>query len=377
MTPPSRPVVRHPLPMQPMLPPTRWKRIGGRALTISLTVHLMLLAIGLLWVLRVVPPEPERQFDFVPRGGGGGSPEPDLAQRQLVTLQPVQPARIAAVGVTSALHLPEPEEIPSIAGISRVGTSGLSTGLGGPGSGGGFGSGRGTGYGGGMSAGAGPTPFAATFFNLPASGKRIAYVIDFSHSMKGRRQALMRDELVKSISTLQPTQHYQLIFFAGPAWVAGWDVRMDEGNRSATVISDTGTERQWTAIDAGNWKSSGRPQKATWLQADDLQRQRSTALIRRTGLLFGTFWQPALELALQMDPAPDVVYFMTDGVVTHRVYETIDDLARLARRHKTIVNTVSMMEPAAADAMRTLATKTGGTFTLVQHDGTSVALTDL
>jgi len=59
----------------------------------------------------------------------------------------------------------------------------------------------------------------ATFFNQKVKAERIAYVIDYSQSMRGERDKLMRDELAKSVEGIQNGMDYQLIFFAGPAWV--------------------------------------------------------------------------------------------------------------------------------------------------------------
>jgi hypothetical protein len=42
--------------------------------------------------------------------------------------------------------------------------------------------------------------------------------------MNGQRDKLMRDELEKSIKEMPTGAKYQLIFFAGPAWVAGSEV---------------------------------------------------------------------------------------------------------------------------------------------------------
>jgi len=65
--------------------------------------------------------------------------------------------------------------------------------------------------------GFGGGPGASSFFGQVINGKRILYVIDFSASMKGDRQRLMRKELADSVYRLSPDIKYQMIFFAGPA----------------------------------------------------------------------------------------------------------------------------------------------------------------
>jgi hypothetical protein len=190
--------------------------------------------------------------------------------------------------------------------------------------------------------------------------------------MKGKRQQLMRKELVKSIGQLDSMQDYQLIFFAVPVWVAGSEVRMAADQKSAVVTGTGGAEHRWTSINVGNWEMSGRRQEAPWLRASKENIGQSVSTINDTGLVFGTYWKTAIELALRMEPAPEVIYFMTDGIVSKKVYETIDELSRIAKRRRTVINTISMMEPDAADAMRALARQSGGIFTQINADGTSV-----
>lgn len=349
------------------------KRIGP-PLWITLGFHLLLLIVAVLFVWRIQT-IPEPRIDFTPRDrqedGGGGAVYPVTKPKQTTVFAKADMPRIAALGTTSDLVLP-PDQAPALTSLSASGLSSLTGGLGGSGQGGGKGSGVGNGFGAGHGKTSGFELPAAKFFDLEAKAKRIAYVIDFSQSMKGKRQQLMRKELVKSIGQLDSMQDYQLIFFAGPVWVAGSEVRMAVDQKSAVVTDKGGAEHRWTSINVGNWEMSGRRQEAPWLRASKANIQQSVATINDTDLVFGTYWKPAIELALRMEPAPEVIYFMTDGIVSKKVYETIDELARIAKRRRTVINTISMMEPDAADAMRALATQSGGSFTQINADGTSV-----
>lgn len=347
---------------------TFWKKLGGGALSISLVFHIILIVLGAFWVWHIIPPEPEKIVDFTQRaGGGGGTPVQKASQeKRTANLAKSSAARVSAVNVTSSFTLPDPGMDSGLTSLSSLGASSLSGGLGGLGSGMGTGMGFGNGTGGGM-----PGAASVRFFDQEVRAQRIAYVIDYSKSMRGKRETLMRAELSKSVSKLHPTQEYQLIFFAGPAWVAGWDIQMEPGDREGSVTSDAGVTQHWKSINAGNWERSGKKQQAPWLEANKSNIRKSVSIVQESGLVYGTFWKPALDLALEMTPPPDIIYFMTDGVVSNKVYETIDDIARTARRRKTVVNTIAMMEPAAADAMATLANKTGGKFTLIREDGTA------
>jgi hypothetical protein len=350
-----------------------WKR-GGAPLWISIGVHLVLLVIAVIWVWQI-PAKPEKRVDFLASGKDDGGAAHSIVQRkQDSVLARSSTARIAAVDVTSHLVLPRPDDGAGLPSLPSLGSSSALGGMGGRGAGGGTGAGMGLGFasGAGKGPGGGLGP-PVRFFEQEVTAKRIAYVIDFSKSMKGRRQELMRAELAKSIGQLHPTQDYQLIFFAGPVWVGGSVVRMADDQKSAVVIAEGGAEHEWTSINVGNWEMSGRKQEASWLRADKTNLHRSISIISETELVYGTYWKPAIELALAMQPPPEVVYFMTDGIVSKKVYETIDELSRTARRRGTIINTISMMEPDAADAMRALAKQSGGAFTMVNADGSSTA----
>lgn len=56
---------------------------------------------------------------------------------------------------------------------------------------------------------------ATTFFQQEVKAERIAFVIDYSGSMRGVKDKLMREELSKSLSSLPPGTKYQLIFSRG------------------------------------------------------------------------------------------------------------------------------------------------------------------
>lgn len=134
-----------------------WRRIGGGSLTISIIVHAILLVLALFWILQVIPPEKEKTVDFKPTGGGGGgSPTISSHKNQTrVMNQAVQ--RVAAMGASSALALPEPNASTAMTALGSLGAAG-GGGLGGGGSGGGKGEGIGRGIGDGMGDGIGMGP---------------------------------------------------------------------------------------------------------------------------------------------------------------------------------------------------------------------------
>ena len=217
----------------------------------------------------------------------------------------------------------------------------------------------------------------ASFFGQQVKAQRIAYVIDYSGSMvQGDRDKLMREELTRSVSELPPGVVYQLIFFAGPGWVAGDQVQVR--GKKATVTSGKDKYEWETSHSYGQWDVAGKKvQTPVWRSVTTQNIEESLKHIKNTQLVLGTVWMPPMEMALRMDPPPQVIYFMTDGIVGGRdVVQLAKDIAKLARSKGTRVNTIALMEPKAREAMITLANETGGEALMVREDGSRQVLRD-
>ena len=85
--------------------------------------------------------------------------------------------------------------------------------------------------------------------------------------------------------------------------------------------------------------------------------------------MWGTIWTPPLEMAMSMDPPPQIIFFMTDGATGGNVVEEAKKIAAKAKSKQIIINTVAMMQPKAEAAMKELAKRTGGQFTMVEQGG--------
>ncbi|QTN31304.1 VWA domain-containing protein [Akkermansiaceae bacterium] len=223
--------------------------------------------------------------------------------------------------------------------------------------GGGWGDGMGSGKGGG-----------ASFFNQKVSAERIAYVIDYSGSMAGEKDKLMRNELTKSVSGLNASTKFQMIFFSGPAWVAGSDATAS--GPQGSVKAKGGHTYKWTGKGAHDWKPVGKRQSVEWLDMTSSQMAESLKVIKESKLVWGTDWTNPLEMAFDMEPPPQIVFFMTDGQMSGRdMMGLTRDLAAKAKRKGIVVNSIAMMEPKAEEAMFELAKRTGGAFTIVDKGG--------
>lgn len=117
------------------------------------------------------------------------------------------------------------------------------------------------GWGGDNGLGAGGS---ASFFNLKVKAKRIAYVIDYSRSMRVDRDKLTRAELGKSISQLWTGMQFRC-FSPPPVWVAGQELAMRKGNCEA-IVKDGFKKHEWKSSgDAHSWNPGDPRHKPDWL----------------------------------------------------------------------------------------------------------------
>ena len=235
----------------------------------------------------------------------------------------------------------------------------------GSGNGDGFGDGFGEGWGNGTGG------KGANFFNTNSSAERVLFIIDYSQSMAGPRQKLMRAELAKSVQNLVVGTQFQMIFFAGPAWVAGDSIQMD--GKVGAKIDHNGKIFNWTSPgSAHDWNAPKELPKPTWISASEESIQARLPIIKDTRLIWGTDWASPFELAFQMDPLPQAIFFMTDGASGKDSMDIAKKWSRLAKRHKIPINAIALMQPQAEEALSRLAKSTGGQFSVVGADGKAV-----
>lgn len=119
-----------------------------------------------------------------------------------------------------------------------------------------------------------------TLFGIPANGRRIVYVFDRSGSMsehEGRPLAAAKRELLKSLSPLEATHQFQIIFY----------------NQAPRVL---------------NPHRSSSPKLLYGNQRD---KEAAASFVESIDASGGTAHLDSLQMALRM--APDVIYFLTDA----------------------------------------------------------------
>jgi len=105
-----------------------WQKLGGGSLSISLILHVVLLAIGVIWVFQVVTPV-EKNVQFTP-SSGGESTAAEMPVKQRVQMAQPNLSRIVAVGA-AGIPLPEPEQLTRMTSLGGLSPGTLVSGQGG------------------------------------------------------------------------------------------------------------------------------------------------------------------------------------------------------------------------------------------------------
>ena len=119
----------HPTPPAPNT--SFWRKLGGGSLFISLMVHGVILAVGLILIIQVIPQPKASPPDIVPHGGGG-SPTPSL--KNSPSKRAALPTRITSVGDGIPLSVPLPDSTP-VPALPSLASGALGSGLHGKGPG--------------------------------------------------------------------------------------------------------------------------------------------------------------------------------------------------------------------------------------------------
>ena len=173
----------------------------------------------------------------------------------------------------------------------------------------------------------------ASFFGVEVSGSRIAYIVDASASMThaGKIEALKR-ELLASLRGLPPGSEFIVVVFSNEA--------------QTRVLGG-----------AARWRDAGERGRA------DVE-----TAIRALSPSGGTQPLSAFRIAFGLDPKPDALYFMTDGVLPQNDAARIIGVVRgLNERSgpRSPIHTIAFGSKEGADDLRRIARQSGGTYTYV------------
>jgi hypothetical protein len=356
----------------------RWKKlaekIGLRTLGMSFGVHVFLLLIACFIGVSGVM---DKQVDFLP---GGDSPQSKAAAEVLThkiqqkknpwLKNKPQMRKLAVQSVSANIVLPEmpPMDMTDFSKINnRIEVKSSSLGMGQP-----LGAGAG-GAGGGFGAGIGRGA-KFSFLGQTALGRRVIFVVDVSGSMsaigqgeKISRFELLKKELNKSISQLPAGTAFQVLFFSDFAWPPG-----EVNSRNSEAFE----KYRWPRIDgsteqlsAENYKKAKIP-TFKYLPVTPFSLQDMKKIVDEADNPGGTNWGAGLLMALNANPKPDVIFFMTDGNRSDEMGWI--DIVTAENKRKlpmTTIHTSAMQQPDAAPELDTLAKRNNGKFTVVLGEG--------
>jgi len=174
----------------------------------------------------------------------------------------------------------------------------------------------------GMGIGAGGGGGAASFFGVEARGSRFAYIVDVSGSMRGEKLAALKSELGESIKAMLDHMSFVVICFQSDAVPLGDRTRWMDGTEAG---------KRWAMEKIAAVESAG-----------------------------GTEPWPGFEIVLGLKPAPDAIYFMTDGHFNEIVADQI--AVKNSGNRKVPIHCITFVDTAAEELMRRIAADSGGTY---------------
>ena len=315
-----------------------------------ITALLLMVLIGLILAVILMAVAPTEQPSLVAYSGVSEKPK-KITKPKVQTNVKRKPA---ATSMAAAKMIVANAQAPTSIPVPEIVVEDISLDIGvGDDFGAGWGNGDGFGGGGG-----------STFFGQSSNAERVVYVIDFSSSMKrDNRHKLMRAELTESLSKMQNGLQLGMIFFAGPAWVAGDKVK------GGVITTPKGkTYKYKTTGGHAKWIHDGPKRQIPWWTINDKEVGRITKIVKTAPLNSGTVWHLPLNLALDMNPAPQMIYFMTDGLASGSA-KWAEEIGKRAKKMGVTINCVALMQPKAEKDLKTMAGMTGGQVTMVDANG--------
>lgn len=188
---------------------------------------------------------------------------------------------------------------------------------------------------GGTGGTAGDTPLGGagtTYFGVSARGNRFAFIVDRSGSMSGRnRMKIAMDELIGAIEGLPDYTYFTVVLFSSDMLVP--------------------------------------PTQRGWVQARRSNVLQVTRWLRTVSSGGGTLPRSAFLHVFNMDVRPDVIFFMTDGIIASQNL-TAEEVASLNRSGKRVViNTIAFGDQGSEEMLRQIARDSGGTYRYVPDGG--------
>ena len=200
---------------------------------------------------------------------------------------------------------------------------------------------------------------------------RVVFIMDVSRSLTHAQFTMSKAELRSGLESLRQGVKYQVIFFSGPVWFAHQRI-VEGGERGQdVVIRDGEHDHHWKYAFGAYHYEKGNDQltPADWRVATEETICETILDLEDVGKSDGTTWELPLTLALNLDPAPQRIFFMTDGETARQETVAEEIIAYSGMRGNPVIDTIALMVPGASPALRRLSQATGGRHALVIAGG--------
>jgi hypothetical protein len=168
----------------------------------------------------------------------------------------------------------------------------------------------------------------ASYFGITATGTRFAFIVDRSGSMNAyNRWPIAINELARAIQGLPDYSYFHIQFFSSavvqPPMQSGW-IQARRGNVIPVL---------------------------RWLETVDPSG--------------GTLPREAMQNAFAMDVRPDVIYFMTDGIISPSALRAEEVAQWNSTGKRVVVNTIAFGDEGSEEMLRQIANESGGAYRYV------------
>ena len=298
----------------------RWMHLLllGFALSVVLHVGIMLW----LWATKVEQPldegipSVELRLQELPPAVELVTEDVELPDPSPLVVGPVT----TEVDPVPSLSADQASDNPSLDSFGAIEAPGVGAIVGPGGAGNGIGLGSGTGGGG------------TSFFGVGGRGTRFAYVVDVSGSMGAENRMLTAiSELKRSVGALPDFAQYYVVLFSNGAIIPTFDT----STWLRATRANIGRTRQW------------------------LDEQRPEG---------GTEPLGAFEQVFSLPQPPDVIFFLTDGLIPPATAYEVRRLVQASKR-EVVVNTVGFSNEAGKDPLIQIAKENRGVFRFVPSSG--------
>ena len=170
----------------------------------------------------------------------------------------------------------------------------------------------------------------ASFFGISSEGGRFCYIMDISPSMDiDNRLQRATKELQSSLLKLTNFSQFYVLFYS-------------------SGVTEPPTQHGW---------NTARRSTLTRIN-NEIQRVKTYG---------GTFPTPAFKKAMELNPLPDVIFFLTDGQIPTTLIGELRNMLPTSQR--IVIHTVAFGKSADTKQLKEIATLTGGQFKFVKSGG--------